>query len=329
MSFIFKTTATAAVLSCTLSFSTLAQDQLSPDIMNLLIVAAERDNGAALDMVAEIAVAANPAAAEEIQKLIATLKLNQPVKPENNIAPQPVATVKAQTVAKTVPVTGLEGDQPGYFSFKGWGGEAELNFLRSSGNSSQETLGLAGKIHRDSGKLHHVITAFIDRNKNTGVKDKQRWGLGYKLDYDFSEKVYITSFAGYDNDQFGAFRERITTSLGIGYPVIANDIYSWKLEGGPSVLFTKELPGEKYKSSINGFASSIFVWTINDRSDFDNTTIVYLGEKNVIESKTAMTVKINGALSSKFSYDIRYDQAAPLGRKKTDTLARAGLLYDF
>ncbi|PCI34039.1 MAG: hypothetical protein COB54_03295 [Alphaproteobacteria bacterium] len=329
MSSIFKATATAAVLSCALSISTLAQNQLSPDIMNLLIVASERNNGSALDIVAEIALAANPAAAEDIHQLVATLKLNQSAKPAKTIAPPPVATPKAQTVAKIAPATELAGDQPGYFSFKGWDGEAELNFLRSSGNTSQESLGLAGKIHRDSGEFHHVMTAFIDRNKNTGVIDKQRWGLTYKLDYDFSEKLYITGFAGYENDQFGAFRERITSSLGIGYPVIRNDSYSWKLEGGPSVLFTRELPGEGYISSFNGFASSIFGWTINDRSNFSNNIIFYLGEKNVIESKSALTVKINGALSSKFSYDIMYDRDAPLDRNRTDTVARAGLLYDF
>ncbi len=298
-----KTTAAAAVISFLLSFFSHVQAQISPDIVKLLIVASEKDGGSSLDLVAELAIAADPAAIKDIQAYVAELKQN--------------------AVEKIAEPT------PGYFSLQGWEGEVELNFLRSSGNTSQESLGLAGKLHRDAGQFHHTIDGFFDLNKNDGAKDKQRWGLGYKLDYDFSDKIYLTSFIGYENDQFGAFRERVTTSLGIGYPIIHNDSYSWKVEGGPSVLFTKDLPGEGFNTSFNAFASSIFDWTINERSDLGNVTIFYYGDKNVIESKTDLTVRINGSLSSKFSYDIKYDQDAPLDRNKTDTVARAGLQYDF
>ncbi len=303
MSFIFKTTASAAVVSCVLSLFTMAHARVSPDIKSLLIVASEKDDGKNLDMVAEIAIAANPTAKKDIQKLVLNLKRER-----SEIAALP---------------------RPVYFSFKGWDGDVEANFLRSSGNTSQESLGLAGKLHRDAGRYHHTMNGFFDLNKNTGIKDKQKWGLGYKLDYDFTETLYLTSFAGYENDQFGAFRERITTSFGIGYQVINTDSFGWKVESGPGYLFTRDLPDEKYDSSFNAFASSIFDWAINERSDFANTTIFYYGDKNIIESKTDLTVKINGSLSSKLSYDIKYDQNAPLDRNKTDTVARAGLQYDF
>lgn len=299
----FKTTAVTAVVSCILSFFSLAQAQITPSIHKLLTLAAEKEKGKNLDIVAELAIAADPASRKDINQLVAALR-------------------KEKTNIKVMPT-------PHYFSPSGWDAEVELNYLRSSGNTSQESLGLAGKLHRDSGQFHHTIDGFFDLNKNTGVKDKQRWGLGYKLDYDFSESLYVTSFAGYENDQFGAFRERVTTSLGIGFPIINNDRFGWKLEGGPSLLLTKELANEKYKSSFNAFASSLFDWTINDRSKFANVTIFYYGNKNIIESKTDLTVKINGSLSSKFSYDIKYDQEAVLDRKKTDTVARAGLQYDF
>jgi len=294
----------AAMMAVLMSFMlSAAQAQISPDIQKLLIMALEKDGGANLDLVTALAIAANPDGEKDIRDFVAQLKQKDSEK-----IPEP---------------------KPGYFSFSGWDGEVDLNFLRSSGNTRQESLGLGGKLKRDTGQFHHTITSYFDRNKNTGVKDKQKWGVSYKLDYDFSEKLYVTGFAGYENDQFGAFRERITSSLGIGYPLVSTDTYSWKVEGGPSVLFTKDLPGEGYNSSINAFASSIFGWTINERSELSNTTIFYYGNKNVIESKSALKVKINGALNSKFSFDIMYDQDAPLNRKKTDTVARAGLAYDF
>ncbi len=316
MSFILKTTATVAALSCILS---TAHAQISPDIMNLLIMASTKDGGANLDMVAGLAIAATPDAEKNITELVTNLKQKQAA-----AKPEPIV----ETAAPAAPAKAIS-DNPGYFSFRGWDGEVELNYLRSSGNTRQESFGLGGKLHRDADKFHHTITSFFDLNKNTGIKDKQKWGLAYKLDYDFSETFYLTGFAGYENDQFGAFREQIITSLGIGYPIIENDSYSWKVEAGPSILSTKELPGASYDTSINAFTSSIFGWTINERSELTNTTTFYFGDRSVLESKSALKVKINGALSSKFSYDIMYDRDAPLGRKKTDTVARAGLLYDF
>jgi putative salt-induced outer membrane protein len=324
MSFHPKTTVMAAVTAFFITLSPAANAQISPDIMNLLIVASQKDNGANLDLVAGLAIAANPDAAAAINELVANLKKQMPKKKE-------VAVVKPAPIAQPAPaaVQKVVEDNPGFFSLRGWDGEVELNYLRSSGNTQQESMGLAGKLKRETDQFHHVISTYFDLNKNTGVTDKQRWGISYKLDYDFSEKIYLTGFAGYENDQFGAFRERITTALGIGYPIISTDSYSWKIEGGPSILFTRDLPGESYNTSFNAFASSLFDWTINDRSNLSNATVFYFGSKNVIESKTALKVKINGALSSKFSYDIKFDKDAPLGRKKTDTVARAGLLYDF
>lgn len=301
MSFINKTTAAAAVISCVLSLT--AHAALSPDIRNLLIVAAEINGGENLAVVAGLAMTANPAAKPAIQMLVAELKQKKAEK---------------SAVAR-----------PGYFTFHGWEKEVELNFLRSSGNTSQESLGLAGKLHRDAGRYHHTIDGFFDLNRNMGVKDKQRWGLAYKLDYDVSERLYLTGFSGYENDQFGPFRERLTASFGLGYQVISTDSYGWKVEGGPSLLLTKDLPGEEYDTSYNSFASSIFGWAINDRSELTNTTVFFFGDKNIIESKTDLKVRINGSLSSKFSYDIMYDRGAPLNRSKTDTIARAGLQYDF
>lgn len=327
MPVLFKSVLAIAILFHMTSLNSMAQATLSPAVLNILIVASEKDGGVHLNMVADIAIAAYPDMEADIRRFVDNIpKENRPqIAAEiKDKQPDPIIVVAADHVMEEA-----NPEDFGFFSFQGWDGEVELNYLRAGGNTRQESLGLGGKLKRNTDQFHHIITSFFDLNRNTGIKDKQRWGLSYKLDYDFSEKLYVTSLLGYENDQFGTFRERITTSLGLGYPVIATDNYSWKIEGGPSILFTKNLPGDGYQSSFNAFASSLFDWTINDRSNFTNSTIVYFGNRNVIESKSALKVKINGSLSSKFSYDIIYDRNAPLERKKNDSIARAGLLYDF
>jgi len=320
MSPIFKTTLLSCLIFCIFSVLSFAQAQISPDVMKMLRVAAKKDNGVHLNMVADIAIAANPRAAKDIRDIVARLKAQKSVVSEAR-PPKENNPVKITVKKKTQDFD--------FFSFQGWDSELELNYLRSSGNTRQESLGIGGKMKRNTQNFHHILSSFFDLNKNNDATDKQRWGISYKLDYDFSKKLYMTSLLGYENDQFGTFRERITSSLGLGYPLIRHEQFSWKLEAGPSILFTKDFAGARYNRSFNAFASSLFEWTINDHSAFNNVTIVYFGNKNVIESKSALKVKINGDLSSKFSYDILYDADAPLGRKKYDSVARAGLLYDF
>ncbi|MCF8474656.1 MAG: DUF481 domain-containing protein [Emcibacter sp.] len=309
-----------AVFLCLLSQPALAKVKIAPEIIRILTVAAKKDNGANLDLVADMAISANPTAKKAIQGLVQDLKAKYKAKPVS------VATATSLPKKKTAEVVPAKY---GYFDMAGWDGEAEVSYLRSSGNTQQSSLGLGGKMERNTDRFHHLVTSFFDYNRNSGITDKRQFGLSYKLDYDFSETIYMTGLVGYENDKYGAFNERITTSYGLGYPVISNETYSWKMEAGPSILLTKESANEAYKKSVNAFANSLFKWVINDRSKLTNNTIIYFGNKSVFESKTALKIKINGDLSSKFSYEILYDSDAPLDRKKTDTITRIGLMYDF
>ncbi|WP_321396556.1 DUF481 domain-containing protein [Emcibacter sp.] len=298
-----KRIALTAVMSCAFVGHLQASAEVNPAVMAILQQAAKTDSGANFQTVLDLVVAANPEQTEEI------LAAAEPLRP----AP---------------PMENPESQNP-YFSLQGWDGEVDLSVMTSSGNTDQQSFGIAGKMKRDNGKYHSRIGAFFDFNKNSGVKDRQRWGLSYKLDYDFSEHMYLTGFLGYKNDQFGSFRERVTTSAGAGYRLMETEEYVWNVEGGPTVLFTKNFDGADYESSFNAYAASEFVWSINERSEFSNNSQIVFGDRTVMETSNALKVKINGALSSKFSFDISYDKDAPADRETTDTIARAGLLYDF
>lgn len=305
----------AVLIACTGGFcftAPLAHADVSPEIMNILKVAASKDQGQHFGMMVDMLISANPENEADIRAAAQSL------------APKVEIVAAAPPPPPPAPAT-KKADH----SLWGWDGEVELNILATTGNTEQKSFGLGSKMKKDSGLFHHTVTGFFDFNKNDGVKDKQKYGLAYKVDYDLSDRSYLTAFSSYENDEFGPFRERFTLSAGYGYRVIKTDNYSWDVEAGPGLLVTKDLPGADYESEFTGFANSLFNWSINERSNLENNTSFYYGSRNVIESKSALKVKINGSLSSKFSYDILYDKNAPVGRKTTDSIARAGLLYDF
>jgi len=210
-----------------------------------------------------------------------------------------------------------------------WVGDIEVAALVTSGNSSQTSFGIGGNASYRTDASSHRFSAFSDFNKSSGIADRERYGFGYNFRLDFSARTFFTVDGSYESNKFGAFRERFSVAGGIGYRVYDSARISWTIEGAPSILFTKDLEGADYHSDFSAFGRSNLVWQLTKTTKFTNTTSTYLGGQTVFENKAAFEFKIMQSLSSKVSYDILYNGDAPVDRKTTDTILRAGLNYGF
>ncbi|MBT4145728.1 MAG: DUF481 domain-containing protein [Gammaproteobacteria bacterium] len=211
----------------------------------------------------------------------------------------------------------------------GWEKEVEVNALYSTGNTSQKSFGTGTKFFREAGPYQQTVTSYFDLNTSDGITNKRRYGLAFKNDYSINEISYVSGFASFEGDSFGAFNKRLTLNAGYGIRIFDNDTFKLNMEAGPALLMTKPLATDDYESDLTAYASSLFSWVINDRSEFENETKVYVGSRVVIENKTDYKLQISGALSGKISFDVLYNRDAPIDRKKTDTITRVGILYDF
>jgi len=210
-----------------------------------------------------------------------------------------------------------------------WEGNVDVNALFTSGNSSQTSFGIGGKATYASGPFSHTVTGFADFNKSAGIKDRERFGGGYNLKFDFSERTFFTLDTILESNKFGAFRKRAAVAAGAGYRIKDTETLKWTIEGAPSVIYTKNIEGADYVSDFSAFARSNFEWNITSTTTFTNTTSAYLGGRSILETKSAFEFQIWESITSKFSYDILYDKDAPADRKSTDTVARIGLSYGF
>jgi len=210
-----------------------------------------------------------------------------------------------------------------------WDGNVDVNALFTSGNSSQTSLGVAGKATYRSGKTSHTVSGFIDFNKSSGITDRERFGGAYNFKHDLSNRLFFSFDTSAESNKFGAFRERLALAAGAGYRLKDTATFKWTIEGAPSMLFTKNLEGADYVSEFTAFARSDFEWQFTDTTKFTNITSAYIGGRSIVEAKSAIEFKIFKSITSKLSYDILYDREAPEDRKKTDTIARAGISYSF
>lgn len=320
-------------LFCLPALTTIAHSEVTPGQFNLMMTAAQKDGGKDFDILIELLIATFPEDEVEIRKIAAEIR-------EANMPPpiaEPVVVVPAPASSPAPapsPVDGTIFSDRGSEIFSnlflpGWDKEIELNLLYTTGNTAQKSFGSATKFERDDGDIHQTATSYFDFNTSDGLTNKRRYGIAYKADYSLNERSYVTGFSSFEGDSFGAFNKRFTVSAGYGFKVMDNDRYQWSVEAGPALLMTKIENTEPYVSDIAGFANSLFTWVINERSELENETKFYMGNKMIIESKTDYKIKVSGALSGKLSFDVLYNRDAPIGREKTDLITRVGLLYDF
>lgn len=317
--------ALGAGLLCMPLLPTALHAEVTPDQFNLLMVASKKDGGKDFATLVELLIAANPDDEAEIREVAAQIMPAPPVEPEPEPEPAPPPAI----VDEDSIFSDSTAQRFSNAFLPGWEKEVELTGVFTTGNTDQKSFGAATKFFRDSEPFQQTITGYFDINTSDGVTNKRRYGVALKNDYSVSDISYISGFASYESDSFGAFNKRFTLNAGYGVRVFDNDSYKWSVEAGPAMLITKPAAIEDYETDITAYASSLFSWNINERSDFENETKVFVGNKVVIENKSDYTLQISGALSSKLSFDVIYNRDAPIDRKKTDTITRIGILYDF
>lgn len=313
-------------LTCGLFFLPMlpvaVQADVSPEQFNLLMTAANKDGGKDFDTLVELLIAAHPDDAQEIIQVAEGIRPASPAPPVK----EPTSTI---TAAEGTIFSDDGAAQFSKYILPGWDKEIELNVLYATGNASQRSFGAATKFTRETGPFQQTVASYFDYNNSNSVTNQRRYGVSYKNDYDVSEISYVTGFASFEGDSFGAFNKRFTLNGGYGVRAFDNETFKWNLEAGPAVLITKQESIEDYETIVAAYASSVFTWNINDRSDFENATKIFVGSQVVVENRTDYTIKVSGALSGKLSLDVLYNRNAPIDRRNKDVITRVGFLYDF
>ena len=78
------------------------------------------------------------------------------------------------------------------------------------------------------------------------------------------------------------------------------------------------------------FLRTRFDWKMTDTLRFSEEADIGIAKGNsTLNSTTALTANLYGALSGRLSFNYKKETDPPEGRKKTDTSTRVSLVYDF
>ena len=305
---LMKRLAAAALLS--LAIPTVVVAEPIPASVASMIEAAAKDP-AKLKVVAEIARQTHPASAAEIDARVAEIA-----------AAAEVARVEALSRQSF---------------FEGWTGQGEAGGFVSTGNTEESGLALGLSLTKESLKWRHRLDATADDRETAGTKTKERYFAGYEGNYKISDRLYAVGALSWEQDVFAGIDRRFSESLGLGYRVIDQTTLHLDIDASVAARQTEwvrpevSIPGKDYSdSTIGGRVGGRLVWDINETTSLSEVATAYLdGDGQSLESTTALTTRLTGALAARASFNVRYESEPPFGREQTDTTTRASLVYSF
>ncbi len=218
-----------------------------------------------------------------------------------------------------------------------WIGEGTFGAGVSTGNTETRDLAAGLKLSRDSGMWRPSVELLADYGETDGTETRNRIFAAGQIDRDFSERAYGFGRVSHERDAFSGFESRSFVGAGVGYRVIAADLTSWALEAAPGLKIDETrdiatpvaIPGST-EESFAVIGSSKFAHAFNDNVRLTNdTSVIYAETSTQIGNSLAITSALSGALSARFSFDVRYDTEPPAGFEQTDTITRVSLVYAF
>ncbi len=216
--------------------------------------------------------------------------------------------------------------------YDGWSGEASLAGAKTTGNTDTTDVGLALNLKKTSDLWRHKFNGSFDYGTNNDIDNKQRLTLGYQIDRDINDRLYAYGNADYFSDNFGAYSNGYFVGAGLGYKVILPEPMGWDVEGGAGFRSQKTqstalLAGVKEEEFALRGASN-FDYKFNDNVTFYNDTEVLWGKSDTyVWNETGITAQLMGNLAARASFRIDTHSDVPVGRKKTDTITRVGVVY--
>lgn len=211
-----------------------------------------------------------------------------------------------------------------------WKGEAGAGLLTTSGNS--ETQSINGRFLLDYAERrwkNHFNATALNNGDEEGTT-AERYTVGDKLDYDFTERDYLFGAVDYEKDLFGGFRQRTAETAGYGRHILIGPVHRLDAEIGAGARQTEEQDTGARESEAIGRVGGRYQWTISETSAFSQSLKVESGASNTYtEAVSELKLAVIGNLFAAVSFTARNNSEVPPDTKTTDTFTAISLSYAF
>ena len=211
-----------------------------------------------------------------------------------------------------------------------WNSEAELGLVNTTGNTETETFVLKARVINQREKWRHIVRGEALRNaEGDNIVTAEKYFLSGKSEYRFRNRSYLYGLVTYDDDRFSGFDYVLTGVLGYGRAVMERENLKLNLVVGGGGRQSEPEIGETNNEAVFRAAGD-FNWKISQSATFIQELSTDIGEdKTINRSLTALSTRINGYLSSRIAYQVKYTSEVPPGIEKTDTELTFTLVFKY
>jgi putative salt-induced outer membrane protein len=227
---------------------------------------------------------------------------------------------------------------------EGWTGTGELGLAAARGNARSENVNAKLDFTNEDERWKHTFSASILRAKGEisgdfdgdGVIDERfeltanRWALGASSAIKMNERASWIAALRHERDDFSAYDNQSTFSIGYGYTFYKSDSGRLHAEIGPG--YRRAELADTGETESNLIARGLIDWMqkISDTSELVNTLLVESGEDNTFaQNDFGVKVAINSSLALKAGLQVRFNSDTQPGTKSTDVLTTINLVYAF
>ena len=212
----------------------------------------------------------------------------------------------------------------------GWTGNGEVGLVKTTGNTETESLLLKLEFVREMDKWRHRAAVSALSAEDSGSTTAERYDFEWQSDYKLDDKSWILGVFRYETDEFSAFENQQTLTLGYGRKLIDNAVSQLTGELGVGYRDAEDaLTGESDSEAI--FRGVLdYTRQVTDNTEFSNRLLVESGSDNTfIKNLLGLSVAMNDKFAMKFGFEYRNNSDVPPGVDKTDTITSANLVYNF
>lgn len=210
-----------------------------------------------------------------------------------------------------------------------WSSEAELGFIKTTGNTETESLNFKFGLNNKRKNWEHSLKAESASSSDSAGTTAERYFLSLKSLYSISKFSYLFGRLQYEDDRFSGYNYQSSEVLGYGRRLVNRDSLKINAEMGAGIRQNAFKDGTSKSESIFLIGGDLD-WAISKTASLSEAITVEIGEDRTIsKSVSGLKTKINSSLSSKITYTVKHASDVPVGTKKTDTELAVTLVYAF
>ncbi len=235
-----------------------------------------------------------------------------------------MTTLRAALIALAAPTILFAQAKP-----RAWGGNFDLGYVASSGNTSVKTFSLGEKF------VWKGSSAFTLRQEMRSIYGEAEHKVNASLfdaditgDYSLFDGVGVTASAGYDRNRFAGIAKRFEESVGFLWRITTAAHDTVRLTGG--ILWTQQENVQEFTRKYVAFRGGFwYKRPIREGAYFqeamEGIPNITNGEDWRFNAETALIAAVTKKVGLKMSYLLKYDHLPEPTYRTTDRIFTTGL----